>query len=159
MGVMQRQSRLMQLEICVLYARRRCMPQFCYAASMSSVKTVFLNGLKERGLAPCAEHWLDLLIFDHMVTDQPVFSANCSNLSGNFKFIPVFFPTFTAKSGHFSNTNLGSYTREIFHCCMPKSSVCIKHACVMYLITSILPRWMIGSLYSTYVLFSTSDTC
>ncbi|XP_059666873.1 uncharacterized protein LOC132312505 isoform X2 [Cornus florida] len=46
-----------QLETCVLFARRRCMLQFYCAVSTSSVKNVFLNGLREKGLVLCAGAW------------------------------------------------------------------------------------------------------
>ncbi|KAL2227317.1 UNVERIFIED_CONTAM: hypothetical protein Sindi_2090400, partial [Sesamum indicum] len=61
----------MQLEIYVLYARRRCTCPSYYAASIYSVKTVFQNGSREREPALYAERWLDRLIFNHMGMDQP----------------------------------------------------------------------------------------
>lgn len=44
------QCRSMQLGICVLFARKRCMPQSCYGVNTYSVKTVYLNGMFA---APC----------------------------------------------------------------------------------------------------------
>nr|DAD38567.1 TPA_asm: hypothetical protein HUJ06_012888 [Nelumbo nucifera] len=48
--------------ISVLFARRRCMLRSYFAVNISSVKTVYQNGLRENVHAHCAGRWLNLRI-------------------------------------------------------------------------------------------------
>lgn len=57
----------------------------CCGANISSVKIVFQNGLKEKGLALYAEPWLGQLIYGHLGMDQQACLSRC------FKFFFFFF--------------------------------------------------------------------
>ncbi|KAL5102476.1 hypothetical protein RYX36_006803, partial [Vicia faba] len=79
MGFMQQRNRLLLLVIYVLYARRRCIHLSYCVANTFSAKIVYLSGLREKGLALSAEHWLKQPIFGPSEMDQLVYFSSCFN--------------------------------------------------------------------------------